>query len=143
MSKEHHFIAISDMNDHDTHKLIREKYDLILNKEIYDDNSIIPKVYQELKNYIDKLDITKKIPVTISSDRVISTATIAGINEKFIIQLDDNKFTSNLKIIYFTDKPSLITNEESSLNNFILSSLFNLVDDSIIKTNTMQELKHE
>lgn len=134
MSKDHHFITITDTNDQNTHKLIREKYDLILNKEICD-KDIIPKVYQKLKNYIDNLDISTKIPITISSDRVVPVATMAGLNEKFMIQIDDNKFTSNLKIIYFTDKPSLITDEESSLNDFILSSLFNLVDDPIIKTN--------
>ena len=127
--KTHHFIALNDI----THKLIREQYDCILNKEEINDQ--IPKVYQELNDYISKLPKDSVIPITIATDKTVSIATINALNEKYMIQEDDNKFSSDLKIIYFTDKPSLIIDNESSLDNFILSSLFNLVDDPIIKMN--------
>jgi arginase family enzyme len=134
MTKINYFIAISDKNDNNTHNLIKEKYDLILNKEVCNDE-IIPNIYQELKNHITNLDISTYLPVTISSDRTVPVSTIASINEKFMFQIDDNTFSSKLRIIYFTDKPSIVIDNESSLNDFILSSLFNLVDEPIIKTN--------
>ena len=99
MSKDHHFITITDKNDLNTHKLIREKYDVILESDKsdkYDDDNSdsdsedvlyvkTPQIYTKLRKYIDTLDITKTIPITISSDPTVSIATIASSKKRFSI----------------------------------------------------------
>ena len=140
MQKDHHFVTITDKNDRNTHKLIREKYDVILesDKDIInddnDDNDDVlyyktPQIYTKLRKYIDTLDITKTIPITISSDPTVSIATIASINEKFMIQLNDTQFSSNLRIIYFTDNPSF-DGDFLNPDGVILSTLFMNMHDS-------------
>jgi arginase family enzyme len=129
--KNKYFITMNDS----THKLVKEDYDLILEKEKENDNeNTVPKIYQNLKQHIDKLDINTNIPITISSDKTLSVSTIASLNEKFMVR-HENTFTSDLKIIYFTDCPSLEVDGEGELNQFILSSLFGLTDETIIKSN--------
>ena len=65
MQKDHHFVTITDKNDRNTHKLIREKYDVILesDKDIInddnDDNDDVlyyktPQIYTKLRKYIEK-----------------------------------------------------------------------------------------
>ena len=129
-SKNPHFIGVQTDDDNDAHTLIKEKYDKLFQKKIVGDH--IPVVYNEIKDYIDHLDITKEIPITISSDKTISVATICSLNQKFMKQMDQ-KFVSDLKIIYISDSPALETNESVNLSDFILSSLFGLTDEGLVK----------
>jgi len=134
MSKKHHFITVTDKYDSNTHKLIKEKYDIIFesdknNEKNNDDCSEIPLIYTKLKKHIDTLNINTTIPITISSDPTVSIATIASINEKFMIQINDTQFSSNLRIVYFTDNPSF-EEDAVEIDQIILSTLLLNVHES-------------
>lgn len=130
--KECHFIAVTQSNDCNAHESVRNEYQKIFNKDKTESDKI-PTVYENLKQYISQLNISTQIPITISSDRTISAATIAALNEKFMIQPNDNEFSSNLKILYINDTPTLETEENENLYQFTLSSLFGLTDENIVK----------
>lgn len=106
-----------------------------------DDNDI-PIIYNFMYKYIKQLD--NKLPIVLSSDIAISSATIAGNAEKFIYteQTKDHvNFLSKLKIVYFTSTPHLSMDlTEININNLSNSIISNLISN-VDCTYTKHQLK--
>ena len=105
-------------------------YDVIESMyETYDEDNN-PIVYNFLYKYL--LQLSKdKISVVFSPDPAISASSIAANAEKYMyIQPNGNnaKYLSNLKIIYLTSTPHLLTDyDDVNVENFSHSIISNLV----------------
>lgn len=119
----------------DSFKYIKQEFNHKFSYEDYDtnknnDNLFIPSVYQQIYSYINKLDKNNKI-ITMSKDNTITTSTITAINEKYITRNED-KFSSNLKILYITPIPFLNTNFNNNIfSDNVISSAMGLSDISL------------
>lgn len=98
------------------------------------DGSNIPIIYNFIYRYIKSLK--KEIrPIVFSPDYSVSSATFTAIAEKYLIKTSENdvpKFTSDLKIIYFTSTSHLNKLENISPQDFSQSILSNIFDQNEI-----------
>lgn len=133
MSKDK-FIIDVDSSQNTAKNHIINKIDYTVVNDMYDnyDENGIPIIYNFLYKYIKNLS-KDKIGVTLSADPCVSASTIAGNAEKYMYSYENEsnvKYSSNLKILYFTSTPHICNilnnNEELSvkqLSNSILSDL--------------------
>lgn len=107
---------------------IYNKFDYEAIEELY--KTCNDKGYPIVYNLIYKLALTlpktKKI-VTFSPDPAISSATIVGLAEKYMCgQIDGSQYTSQLRVIYLTSSPHLLTNYKEvtveNLRNSVISN---------------------
>jgi hypothetical protein len=89
-------------------------------KKVFDKEFIINDI-SEWKNIYDYSLRPNEKQVFISKNKNIAIPLISGINERFMIQENDN-FTSKLKIIYFSNYHDL-DNMQEKVTNSILSQL--------------------
>ena len=109
MSCKYIYSPISKKDDF--YKNVKLDYDHIFDSDLYQsykNDNHIPNIYQNIYEYMKNFNVNDKI-ITLSSDNSISSATIAALNEKYMIRNED-LFTSNLRIIYITPVPFLNTN---------------------------------
>jgi arginase family enzyme len=110
---------------------IYNKFDYEVSDLLYDnyDDDSIPIIYNFLYKYITSL-LKDKIIVTLSPDPSISGSTVSALAERYItIHNESNspKYSSNLKILYFTSTPHIRSQYSEinvqSLSNSIVSNL--------------------
>jgi arginase family enzyme len=140
-NKKPFFIAVNTKSDNDAPHLIKTEYNYEVGSDMYDtyNKRGFPVIYDFLGAYLSNINLNDNIPITISSDRTISSTTINAVNEKYMIQQGET-FSSQLKILFITDCPSLETNSElqveqenySGLEDFVVSSLTGLTDIPIV-----------
>lgn len=119
-------------------EFVKKKYDYEIDTSyvfgVDKDNNIkggYDKLYQYILNYT-KLHPSKKI-VTVGGDHSVAAATIAAMNEKYI-EIHGDICTSRLKVLYIDRSPDLETLESSqNLDNMVVSSLFGIMDPTIVK----------
>jgi arginase family enzyme len=109
---------------------IYSKFDYEVIDDMYKtcDENENPVVY----NLLYKLTLTvpkNKVVITLSPDPSISSATIAGLAEKYMCgQINGTPNTPSLKIIYLTSVPHLLTKyKEPTIENFRNSIISNLL----------------
>jgi arginase family enzyme len=119
---------------------IKEKYDFELPTEKFSGSKIdlengheICKGYELLYEHIKSLQDDKKI-ITIGGDNSISAATIAAMNEKYMVQ-QGQQFDSSLKILWidcFPDIDNFYTSGTKNLNDMPVASLLGLTDPTFV-----------
>ena len=121
---------------------IKKSYDYVIDKTLFngtkitEDNIVLCPGYNLLYKYI--LSYTKSNPdtriITIGGDNSISTATIAAMNEKYLVQYGD-VCNSKLKVLYidlYTDLATFDTLSGFDLSKMTISSLFGLNNPSLV-----------
>jgi arginase family enzyme len=112
---------------------IYNKFDYEINDSLYTTNNEndIPIVYNFLYKYIKSLEKNKR-PIVFSPDYSISSSTCTAMAEKYIEKIDvkgETKFTSPLKVIYFTSTAHFKKLENVSAIDFSHSILTNIFND--------------
>lgn len=107
--------------DYETQELM-----YVINEENEENN--IPNIYNFVYEYIKSLD-RKYRPIVFSPDYSISSSTCSAISERYIDKYSENnivKFTTKMKIIYFTPISHVNKLEHISAIEFSKSLLLNL-----------------
>ncbi len=118
---------------------IKEKYDYEIKTKLFSGSKIdsinghsICKGYELLYKYI--LKYTEENPhckiITIGGDNSISAATVAAMNEKYMVQIGQ-QFDSKLKVLWldsFPDLETYLTSQTKNLNDMPVASLFGICD---------------
>jgi len=126
-------------------KHIYNKFDYEVSDALYDnyDENGVPIVYNFLYKYIKNLPKTKII-TTLSPDPAITSATVTANAEKYMtIDCSNNsnipKYSSNLKIIYFTATPHF----EKNIDEITVKSFSNSIISNAICDTNFTYTKHE
>lgn len=122
--------------------VIRNEFDNIINKDIYDNDNI----YHEMYNYFSKIFNKDSTYINISTDRAISSSTLSALNEKYMYQNGKN-FKSDLKVLYIDSLMDMeLNNYDEKLTNhrYRNSVITNLLavstDEDISRTYTKHKL---
>jgi arginase family enzyme len=118
----------TDVDGTDASGKLRNKFDftICVDEKMLKDE--IPVMYKFLYEYYKVLCLTvKNRPlVTMSYDRSISTATIAGVSEKYLkltSEDDKPKYISTMKILYIDSRPDLENISLTTLSDSVVSNL--------------------
>ena len=105
---------------------VKNKFDVVLEQELSNLNS-----YNDLYNKYKTFG--EVIPITISSNKAVSSISIPAINEKYMfrqknefIDGDHPAFKSSLNILYLSSKPDMEELKETSLKDLSSSIVSNL-----------------
>jgi hypothetical protein len=122
--------------------IIRNNFDNIVSKEIYDKDNI----YEEIYKHFGKIFNKENTYVNISTDRAISSSTLSSLNEKYMYQCGKT-FESDLKVLYIDSLMDMeLNNYDEKLTNHryrnsIISNLLALsLDEDISRTYTKHKL---
>jgi arginase family enzyme len=130
----------TDIDGTDACGKLRNKFDLTIcadNKMLKDG---IPVMYKFLYEYYKAVCLTvKNRPlITMSYDTSVSTATIAGVSEKYLKLTSENdkpKYISTMKILYIDSRPDI--------ENISLSTLTDSVVSNLMCVNNVTYTKHK
>ena len=128
---------------------IRNNFDNIIDKNIYDNNQCYENLYKEFKKLFNNKLINKKF-VNFSSDPAMSTASLSALNEIYSSK-SGGVYSSDLKIIYIDTSLDMELNNYDNLQNInsniasksIISNLISLSQDDIKRSYTKHVIDFE
>lgn len=122
--------------------IIRNEFDNIINKDIYQSNNIYQEMYNNFSKIFNKYDTY----INISTDRAISSSTLSALNEKYMYQVGKT-FKSDLKVLYIDSLMDMeLNNYDEKLTNHryrnsVITNLLALsTDEDISRTYTKHKL---
>ena len=118
---------------------IRNNFDNVIDKNIYDDKNCYENLYKQFKKIITK----DKTLINFSSDSAISAASLAALNEIYAYK-SNGVYMSDLKIIYIDIDADLQLNNYDEIDKIdykiasksVVSNLISLSHDDIKRSYT-------
>jgi len=137
----------TDENKIDYAQSIRQEFNNIIDKDIYNSSNIYENMYKKFKTIIKN---TNNVYVNFSSDCAISSASISALNELYSYRYGEI-YKSDLKIIYISSSANLELNNYDNIDKItqkiasksVISNLISMSTDDIKRSYTKHMLDLE